>query len=132
MVDGVADEVKKRVTQSFVDRLVDADVLALDLDPDLLPDPRCEVAHDPAELSGDRPHGLETGPHHTFLELARDDAQLPEREREGSFVVVIRQLADLAAGEHQLADQVHEVVQHGHVDTHGGLDRVGRWLNQRD
>ena len=85
------------------------------------------------ELAGDDADRLEARRHHAVLQVAGDDPELAVRRGERSFVVDAHQLADAAARQHQLTDQVHELVENGDVDPDGALASGAgyRWRVQR-
>ena len=135
MVQGVADEVAERVADLFEDGPVELGLLALDDQLDFLLEALGDVSHDPREAVEDRLDGQHAQARDLVLKLAGDAGELLR-----VFVGLPRQRivaepdgqklgALLQAGlvDHQLAHEVHQLVEAGDVDADrllGGLEPV--------
>jgi hypothetical protein len=119
VVDRVADEVGQRILDRLEERLVDLGVLAVHLEAGLLAARQREIAHDARELVPDVLDGLHARLHHALLQLGRDQVEALRRGRELGVAGALGELQDLVAGEHELADQVHQVVEQADVDADG-------------
>jgi len=96
-----------RLDQAFVE----FGFLAFHIDPHLLATTDRQIADDTGELGPDVVDGLHPGPHDAFLEFAGDQVQPLRRRLQGRVFLEDGVFENLVAGQHQLADQVHQLVQ---------------------
>ena len=118
VVDGVADQVGQRV----VDGLDDASCRARSRCPsisrrDLLAAGDREVADDARELVPDVADRLHARLHDALLQLGRDRFSRCAVPTKRGVLAGRAELQDLVAGEHELADQVHQLVEQADVDA---------------
>ncbi len=116
MVDAVAHQVRQRVLDGLEDGLVELGVPALHLDTDLLAQADREVADDAGQLVPDVVDGLHAGLHDPLLQLTGDEVQAVRRTLQLAVLASGGALEQLVAGEHELAHQVHQLVEQ--VDVH--------------
>ncbi len=111
MVDGVADDVRDRVLDRLGERLVELCVLAFHDDGRLLLAGDRQVADDPGQLCREDADRLHPRLHHAFLQLGRDRVEPVRAGLEGHLVAGETPAEELVAGEHQLANEVHQHVE---------------------
>ena len=132
VVHGVADQVHERLADLVDHGLVDARLLALQHQLDLLALAVGEVADEAREALEDVADGQHPHVHDRLLQLGRDAGHLvhgleqlrAERGRGGGDLAA--QLHQLGAVHDQLADQVQQVVELGEVDAHHARTRARR------
>ena len=90
-----------------------------------LPQATRQVADDARELAPDVADRLHPGLHHPLLQLGGDQVE-PLRRSPRNPASSLRggELEDLVAGEHQLADEVHQLVEQADVDPDVGAGYV--------
>ena len=121
MVDGVADEVGQRVLDGLEQGLVELGLAALHLQPDGLLQLHAEVADDARQLRPDVVDRLHARLHDALLQLAGDEVQPLRRADQVGVGLAGDVLHDLVAGEHQLADEQHQLVEQVDVDPDGAV-----------
>ena len=117
VVRRVPHHVRQRVLDQLQNLTVKLRVRAQHLQVDLLVQLVRQVAHDARKLRPGIADRLHARLHHAFLKLRRDVAQALQRHRELAVDLVARQLQQLVARQHKLADHVHQVLQHIHAHT---------------
>jgi hypothetical protein len=138
VVDRVAHEMNERVLDRLDDRLVELGLAALHRDADLLAAGDCEVAHDARQLPPEPADRLHAGLRHALLQRGGDRVEPLGGRGERGLGARAADLEELVAGEHELADEVHQPIEQPHVDADRGIDgrpiaagrvigRRGRW-----
>ena len=126
VVDGVADEVHERVLDRLDDRTVQLRVVALGLDTHLLAQRQAEIADHAGEAGPGGVDRLQTGAHHAVLQIGGDRVEvLGGRGQDGVVLGAGREFADVVAGEDELADKRHQVVEDADVDADVGVGDRG-------
>ena len=134
VIERVADHVHQRIDELLDDQLVELGVGAAQLEPHVLAEVDAQAAHDARDLLEDLRERDHAHVEHGRLELAqlaverlvhlREVAADARRRRVGA--EPRHQLADRAALDHELADQVHQLVELVDVDAHRVADRLER------
>ena len=88
-----------------------------------LPSSRGEVAHQPRQLGPGVADRLHARLHDAFLQLGGDVVQALQRGGELAVLLAAQDLEELVAGQHQLADQRHQVLEQIDVDADGLVRR---------
>ena len=102
-----------------------------------LPQPSATSRTVRGKLAPDVADGLHAGLHHLFLQLGGDEVHaLGDRLKAGVFHRA-RDLQQLVARQHQLADQGHQLIQHVDADANGlshslPRPRLQGWLRPRE
>src|SRR6185437_16139490 len=122
VVAAVAHHVRQRVLDHLQHLAVQLGLGAEHGQLDLLVHVVRQVAHQPRQLVPGNADRLHAGLHHAFLQVGGDVRQPLQGRGEGAVFLGTGQLEQLVAGQHQLADQGHEVLKH--VD--GDADRLSR------
>ena len=116
VIGGIADHVRERVRQTFNQGLVEPNVLATNVELDVLLGRARHIAHHAGKLAQDIADGLHARVHDRVLQLGSDQVDALE----ASLHVLARGLPQgrpqLIAAEHQLARQVHQRFQE--LDAH--------------
>ena len=86
-----------------------------------LPQHLGEVADDARELAPDVADRLHARLHDAFLQLGGDQVQALRRAGEGEVALGGGELENLVAGQHQFADQVHQLVEQADIDAQRGV-----------
>ena len=128
VVGRVPHHVRQRVLDQLQHLAVELGIGAQHLQVDLLVQLVRQVTHDARQLGPGIADGLHARLHDAFLKLRGDVAQALQRHRELAVRLVARQLQQLVARQHQLADHVHQVLQH--VDADPNALRRRRLLNR--
>ena len=128
MIDRVAHDVGQGIADRLDEGLVELGLLTLHLDAHLLAACEREVADDTREFVPDVADGLHPGLHDPFLQFGGDQVEALRGAEEAGFLLAQRKLQNLIADQHQLADQVHHLVEQIHVDADAALGgrRSGR------
>ncbi len=121
VVDRVTHQVRERILDGLDDGLVELGVLALHHQLHLLAAGQGQVTHDPWQLVPDVADRLHPGLHDPFLQLGGDQVEALGRAGEAGVLLLGDQLDDLVAGQHELADQVHQLVEQADVHTDRGV-----------
>ncbi len=121
VIDRVANDVSQRVANRLDEGLVELGLFTLHLDADLLAACEGEVAHDSGKFVPDVADGLHPGLHDPFLQFRGDQIQALRGAEEAGFLLAQRELQNLIADQHQLADQVHHLVEQVDVDPDAAL-----------
>ena len=138
VVHAVADHVHERLADLVDDGLVDAGLLALQDQLDVLPLLPGEVAHQPRKALEDMADGQHADVHHRFLQLGGDRRHLlHRREQLGHLPLapqllgqLAAQLVELRAVDDQLAHEIEQVIELDEV--HADHARPGRDVLRRD
>ena len=116
VVDRVADEVGQRVLDRLEQGLVELGLAALHLQADGLLQLHAQVADDARQLGPDVVDRLHARLHDALLQLAGDQVQPLGGADQVRVGLPGDVLHDLVAGQHQLADEQHQLVEQ--VDVH--------------
>ena len=127
VVARVANQVHERVFDGLDDGAVEFGVGAVHLQANLLAEAHRHVAHHARQLVPDHADGLHARLHDALLQLGGDQVQALRSGVESRIFPLGVELEDLVAGQHQLADQVHQLVQQPHADADIGIGHGGRF-----
>ena len=119
VVERVAHEVDERVAERVDHRAVELGLLAHEAQLDLLVELHRQVAHEPREAQEDRLDRDHADLHDHLLERVRRAREVLHGLRQARHVGLGDEALHLRAVEHELAHEVHELVQALGVDTHG-------------
>ena len=130
VIGGVADHVGERILDELEHLAVELGLGALHDELDLLRELRREVAHDPRQLLPGGADRLHARLHDAFLQLGGDVREALQRHLVAAVVLAPGDLEELVAGQHQLRDHGHQMLERVDVDAdrlHLGRRRaVGR------
>ena len=116
----------QRILDGLDDGPVQLRLRAVHLEPDLLAERHRHVAHHARQLVPHHADGLHARLHDAFLQLGGDQVQaLRGRVERGVFALGV-ELQNLVARQHQLAHQIHQLVQQPDADPDVGVDGRGR------
>ncbi|MEZ5284151.1 MAG: hypothetical protein R2712_04940 [Vicinamibacterales bacterium] len=125
VIHGVPHDVGQRILDGLDDGLVEVRLLAFHVHPHLLAAGGGQVAHDARELAPDVADRLHARLHDAFLQLGGHQVEAPRGADERGVGLRGRELDDLVAGQDELPDQVHQLVEQ--ADVHAQR-RVGHAL----
>jgi len=125
VVHGISNDVGQRILDRLDDGAIEVRLLADHLEPDLLAEGHGKVADDPRELAPDVADGLHAGLHDPFLQLRGQQVQPLRRPEKRRFLALACELKDLVAGQDELADEVHQLVEQPDVDADGRVGDAG-------
>ncbi|MGY4485633.1 hypothetical protein ACVWWR_004824 [Bradyrhizobium sp. LM3.2] len=117
MVGGVAHHVGERVLDQVEHLAVELGVGTVHLQLDLLAEFAREIADDAGQLLPGIADRLHARLHDAFLQLGGDVGQPLQRHLELGVLVATGDLQQLVAGQHQLGDHGHQMLQRIHVDA---------------
>ena len=121
VVDRVAQQMHDRVADLVEHRPVELDLFALDRELHWLANRSRSVSDQAREAVEPLPHGHHAAGHDLVLQVGDEPRGLRHRLRQSRVVDAAGQLHEATAGDHQLADQVHQVVEAAQVDAHAAL-----------
>ena len=119
VIRGVADHVRQRILDQLENLAVQFGFGADHLHFDLLARLHRKIAHDSRQLGPGIADGLHAGLHHPFLQVRGDQAEALQGGLELAVILATHHLHELVAGQHHLADQGHQILEHLHVDPNG-------------
>ena len=107
----VTDQVHERIFDRLDDSAVEFGLGAFHFEPNLLAEGYGDVANHARQLVPDHPDGLHAGLHDTLLQFGGNQVQTLRGGVQGGVFPLVIELENLVAGEHQLAHQIHELVE---------------------
>jgi len=117
VIGAVAHQMGQRVLDQLEDLAVELGLGAEHLQVDLLVELVAQVAHQARQLGPGVADGLHARLHHAFLQLRGQVVQALQRRGEIGVLLGTHDLQQLVAGEHQLADHGHQVLEHVDADA---------------
>ena len=116
VIGGIADHVGQRILDQLEHLAVELGLGAVHLQLDRLAELGRQVAHDPRQLLPGDADLLHARLHDAFLQLGGDVREPLQRPLELGILVPAHDLEQLIAGEHQLGDHGHQMLER--VDMH--------------
>ena len=124
VVDGVPHQMHQRIGDGFQHRLVEFRVAPLQLHFALLVALLGEISHDARVLSPGIANRLHARAHHAVLQRGGQPVEPLDRLRQFVVAAAGGNLHDPVAGQHQFADEIHQIVEM--VDLHANERRTLR------
>ena len=117
MVDGVAQQMDDRIADLVEHRPIQLDLLAIDVEGDLLAERLRGVAHETREPIEDLPDGHHSAGHDLVLQIPNEPGRLMDGLRQRLVFRAGGQRDETAPGNHQLPDEVHQRIEAPKVDA---------------
>ena len=126
VIYGIPDDVSEWILDRLDDGLIEFCVTALHFDAYLFSAGTRQVPYHPWELAPNIPDGLHAGLHRAALQLGGNQVQALCGPEKSSIRMLAGELQDLVARQHELADEVYQFIEQGHIHSDAAVGCCGR------
>ena len=119
VIGRIAHQVGQRIAQTFDDGLIELDIVAFQLQVDLLAQVAGQVADHARKLVENVAHGLHAGQHDRFLQLGRDQVDALPGHLDLVDGIGGNGLHELVAAQNQFSGQVHQIFEQTDMHAQG-------------